>query len=90
MGFLRTILIIILIYYLFKIIARYILPMFFANYMDRKMDEYAQMSQRQKQKAAKREGEVTIDYKPRDKEKVKRSEGEYVDYEEIKTTKNNK
>ncbi len=88
MGFLRTILIIIIVYYVIRLFTRYILPGLFVGYMDKKMNEFSKQQmkqqQRQNQQAQQREGEVTIDYKPGDSPKNKPSKGDYVDYVEVK------
>jgi hypothetical protein len=56
--------------------------------MDGKMKEFAQKQQkekhRQQQYAKKREGEVIIDQTPGPKNKPKSSQGEYIDYVEVK------
>jgi hypothetical protein len=84
MALLRTILILIIIFYLVRIFTRYILPSLFTNYMDNKMEEFARHQQKQRQRAKKHEGEVTVDYTPRNKSKDKPIEGEYIDYVEVK------
>jgi hypothetical protein len=88
MGLLRTILVIIIVYYAIRLFTRYILPSLFVGYMDKKMNEFSkqQMKQQQRkhQQAQQREGEVTIDYKPGDPSKNKPSKGDYVDYVEVK------
>ncbi len=88
MGFLRTILIIIVIYYVIRLFTRYILPGLFVNYMDKKMNEFSKQQmkeqQRQRQKAQQHEGEVTIDYSPGSSSKNKPAKGDYVDYVEVK------
>ena len=84
MGLLRTLLIIIVVYYVIRLFTRYILPGLFVGYMDKKMNEFSKQQQRKHQQAQQREGEVTIDYKPGDSSKNKPSKGEYVDYVEVK------
>lgn len=84
MSLLRTILILIIIYYVIQLFTRYIIPSLFRGYMDDKMNEFARKQQKQQKKAARREGHVTIDYTPGKNQKEKPAKGEYVDYEEIK------
>jgi hypothetical protein len=88
MGLLRTILILIIIFYVVRLFTRHILPSLFYNYMDEKMEELSRKQQKQRQRqqeqAKKREGEVTIDYKPGDQSKNKPAKGDYVDYVEVK------
>lgn len=79
MGFLRTLIIIILIYYIWRLIFRYIiLPLL------RKNSNAAGNQQSQKRKARKREGETTIDFATGKRKIVGKDKGEYVDYEESK------
>ncbi|MBN2814513.1 MAG: hypothetical protein JXQ80_10585 [Bacteroidales bacterium] len=84
MAFLRTLLIIIVIFYVVRLFTRYILPALFTNYMDSKMKEFSKRQQRHNDEARKHEGEVTIDYHPGNKGKDKPSKGEYTDYVEVK------
>jgi uncharacterized ion transporter superfamily protein YfcC len=88
MGLLRTLLIIIIIFYIGRLITQYIIPALFYNYMDDKMKEFShkqqQQRKREQEKAKKREGEVTVDYSPRGNSKNKPAKGDYVDYEEVK------
>lgn len=84
MAFLRTLLIIIIIFYVVRLFTRYILPALFSNYMDSKMKEFSKRQQRYNEETRKREGEVTIDYQPGNKGKGKTDKGEYVDYVEVK------
>jgi len=77
-GFIRTILIIILIYYAFKILARIFLPFLMRKMMQKagenlqKQAEYFQQQQSQQQTTPKQE-------MPKSKKQV----GEYVDFEEV-------
>jgi hypothetical protein len=85
MDVIRTILIIIIIYYVIKFVSRYILPVILNNYVSRKMNEFSgnQGRQHDKNRAA-REGEVIINDRARTEEKKRKDRGEYVDYEEIR------
>ena len=88
MGFIRTLLIIFIVFYVIRLFTRYILPALFYNYMDDKVKEFEKKQRREKQRyqeqARKREGEVTIDYSREGKNKTKPAKGDYVDYVEIK------
>lgn len=85
MGFIRTILFIVIVYYLVKIIARYALPFLLGNYVNRKMNDFSDPYGRQQQNAGKRkEGEVTVDYQSGPKSQKRKDGGEYIEYEEIK------
>jgi hypothetical protein len=83
MNLARTILILLVIYFLFKVIARVILPMLVKNFVEKKSREF---QERFNQQPPKPEGEITIETKDKKKSKNKKDddEGKYVDYEEIK------
>lgn len=72
-GLLRTILIIIGVYYL----VRFLVWMF--GKPDRKAPQEARRESNQK----KEEGKVTIDYIPDKKKHIRREDGDYVDFEEV-------
>lgn len=82
MAFLRTIVIIFIIFYVLRLFARYILPSLFVNYVNRKMGGFS--GQQQRSKVYKKEGEVTIDYSPQKKQQKRNDAGEYIDYVEVK------
>lgn len=84
-GFLRTILIILLVYYGIKILTRLFAP-YLLRYMSKKMQEkYGSQFQRQQQteNPKQKEGETVIDKVPQQHKTSDKSVGEYVDYEEI-------
>jgi len=84
MGLLRTILIILLVYYAFRFFARLFAP-FLIKKMASKMQERAQQqyNQQRQQTTSTREGETVIDRKPNQQNQSNNSVGEYVDFEEI-------
>ncbi|MBU3822327.1 DUF4834 family protein [Flavobacteriaceae bacterium XHP0103] len=83
-GLLRTILIILLIYYGLKIISRIFAPVIIKYFAKKASERFGgQFNGHQPRKEApKKEGEVTIDKMPNTKSSNK-DVGEYVDYEEI-------
>lgn len=84
-GFLRTILIILLIYYGIKILTRIFAP-YMVRYMSKKMQDKfeGQFQQQQNQDQSKyKEGETVIDKVPQRPKSSDKKVGEYVDYEEI-------
>jgi hypothetical protein len=84
MGFIRIIIILVLTYYLIRIIMRYVVPLLFGNYVNRKMNDFSgQSNRRQNTNDRKKEGEITVNYTPQDGKKSK-ERGEYIEYEEIK------
>ncbi|WP_035479832.1 DUF4834 family protein [Gelidibacter mesophilus] len=85
-GFLRTILIILLVYYGVKILMRIFAP-FLARYMSKKMQEkfggqFQQQPQQQDRNRPK-DGETVIDKMPHQHQTSDKKVGEYIDYEEI-------
>ncbi|GAA0745946.1 MULTISPECIES: DUF4834 family protein [Flavobacteriaceae] len=84
-GFLRTILIILLVYYGIKLLMRIFAP-YLMRYMSKKMQERfgGQFQQYQNnQQTQQREGETVIDKMPERQKSSNKTVGEYVDYEEI-------
>jgi len=89
MGLLRTILIILLFYFGFKILARLFAPLlvrFVAKKAEQKFGEQFggfknpnQQREQQKQK----EGETVIDKMPNENKASNSKVGEYIDYEEV-------
>jgi len=79
MQLLRTILIIVIIYYLVKLFARYVLPVL-AKYFIRKT---AENIQKQYDKPKRNVGDINIDYIPK-KKQTPDDLGEYIDYEDVK------
>lgn len=86
MGLLRTIFIIVLVYYVFKVLSRIFAP-FLVKYAAKKAGErfggqFGQFQKQNQQEPIKKEGEITIDKIPKTKTSNK-DVGDYVDYEEI-------
>ncbi|WP_299335271.1 DUF4834 family protein [uncultured Psychroserpens sp.] len=83
-GFLRTILIILLIYYGIKILSRIFAP-YLVRYMSKKMQQKfeGQFGQQQQQTQQHKEGETVIDKIPNRNSSSNKKVGEYIDYEEI-------
>ena len=86
MGFLRTILILLLIYYSFRFLARIFAPFLIkkvvGNMQEKAQKRYNQYHQQTHSNQTK-EGETTIDKKPNSNKEGNKTVGEYVDFEEI-------
>ena len=83
MNLMRTILIIVLIYYILKFLTKLFAP-YLMKKMVHKMQEKAQAQQRNHQhKPNVNEGDTMIDKKPKKSNQSNNSVGEYVDYEEV-------
>ena len=79
----KTILIIVFCYYLFKFLARLFAPYLLKKAMS-KMQEKAQQQYNHQQKSTNvKEGETVIDRKPQSSNNSNNNVGEYVDFEEI-------
>ncbi|ANW95273.1 hypothetical protein AXE80_02770 [Wenyingzhuangia fucanilytica] len=76
-NFIRTLLIILAVYYIFKFFVKYVIPVLLVNYVQKKT------GQQVKKEPVEKEGTVTIERKPSQNNRVDDSVGEYVDYEEI-------
>lgn len=83
-GFLRTILIILLVYYAVKILTRMFAP-YLVRYMSKKMQQRygGQFQQYQEPRQQYKEGETIIDKMPEKDSSSNKKVGEYIDYEEI-------
>jgi len=77
-NFLRTVGIIVILYYLLKFLGRLLFPI-----VVKKAVNNMQARQSQSTESRKREGEVTIETNRREQNRTRNSEGEYVDFEEI-------
>lgn len=82
MALLRTIAIILLVYYAFRFLARLFAP-FLMKKMVSKMQQKAQQQYNHQQTTSAKEGETVIDKKPQKQKQSNDSVGEYVDFEEI-------
>ena len=86
MGFLKVILILLLVYYLVKLLFRMFAPQLF-NYAAKKTEshfkerfgEYAQAGRATEEKV----GEVTIQKRPPRQKRSSKDMGEYIDFEEV-------
>ena len=90
MGLLRTLAIIVIVYYVIKFIGRYILPLFVGKIVDnveKKMREQQEQFNSQQQKSTGKVGETVIAKKPSDYKEGNKNVGDYVDYEEVKDDK---
>jgi len=81
MGILRTIVIIMLVYYVFKIVARYAFPFFIKRFMGKMENKFREQQGFNKEEEV-NVGETVIDKTPNNKTS-NNNVGEYVDYEEV-------
>ena len=84
MDVLRTILIILIIYYSFRFISRFFVPFLLRFFMKRAQRNFQQKFGQQAYQSKQKEGEVTVDSSSTNKQKKSNSSvGEYVDFEEL-------
>tara|TARA_Y100001933_G_C18796587_1_gene478961 strand:- start:44 stop:307 length:264 start_codon:yes stop_codon:yes gene_type:complete len=85
MDVLRTILIILIVYYSVRFISRLLVPIVLRMFMKRAKRNFQQhFGSFQQQQKPQKEGEVSIDSKPKNKTNSSvTSVGEYVDFEEV-------
>ncbi len=81
-NFIRTLFIILLIYFGIRFITRYILPILVDKGM-KNMQQKMQNQQRQSQQSTRPPGEVTIEYNKNSGKGNSKVKGEYVDFEEV-------
>ncbi len=86
MGFLITLLIILIVYYSFRFLARIFVPLLLKRVvgnMQAKAKKQNQQKNQQTENSSTKEGETIIDKNPNSKTQGNNSVGEYVDFEEI-------
>ncbi len=86
MGFLKFILILILGYYLLKLLARWFAPKLFAFAVKKTEEKFREQFgdfEQFNNEAEKQAGEITIDKRPTRNKTTSRDVGEYIDFEEI-------
>ncbi len=81
-NFLRTILIIAVIYYGIRLFSRYVLPLLVDKGL-KNMQQKMQNQQQQNQRPSRPDGEVTIEDNKRDNKNRSQNKGDYVDFEEV-------
>ncbi len=88
MGLLRTILIIIIIYYGLRIISKYILPIILRQAVNKVQNNMKEQFEQQ-QKPNRPVGETSVDYAPKN-DSSNNEVGEYIDFEEVDKEKSKK
>lgn len=76
----KIILIIVLVYYGFKFLSRWLIPFLIKRFID-KMAKRANQFNRQEPDI--KEGETIIEKKPKTPKKTNKNVGEYIDFEEL-------
>ena len=81
-NFLKTLFIIVIVYYGIRLISRYLLPILVDKGL-KNMQQKMQDQQRQGQRSARPPGDVTIEYNNRTGKNSSQTKGDYVDFEEV-------
>jgi hypothetical protein len=87
MGLIRFVLIALCIYLIFKWVVGPLLRIILQNYLKGMMEKHGRTQPQQRSQPKKSDGSIHIDYVPKNSPKVDKnndSQGEYIDYEEIK------
>lgn len=85
MGLLKTIAILIIVYYIFKFFAKYILPIFIKKVVSKAEQKFREQQEQYHSTTHQGNvGETVIDKKAPTTKQSNKEVGEYIDYEEIK------
>lgn len=79
----RIVLIIVLVFFTLRLLFRLFFPMIL-KHLFTKMSDRNNFNFNQNNEGTKREGDVTINYKPEDSQKKNNNKEDYIDFEEIK------
>ncbi len=82
---LKVIIFAVVIYYVIKLIGRIVAPLLFQGYaenINRQMRQQQEEMSRQRKKE--KEGDVTVNYRPKSNKNFGKEEGDYIDFEEVK------
>lgn len=82
-GILKTVLIVLLVYFGFKILIRFFGPMILKYFLKKVGSKFQQQFNQQTSSRPQKEGEVVLEKKPENRRKTNKTAGEYIDYEEI-------
>jgi hypothetical protein len=85
-GLFNTILYLVIFYYLFKLIGRFVFPFLMKKGVERMQQQQQTAATNYQQQARQQEGKVTVkkDSNKKSTHVVDDNEGEYVDFEEVK------
>ncbi|NQV76752.1 MAG: DUF4834 family protein [Lutibacter sp.] len=87
MGLIRTIAIIVIIYYALQFIGKYIMPLFIKQVVKNVEKKMRDQQENQYKQEKGNVGETVIDKKPSSNKESSKEVGDYVDYEEVKDDK---
>lgn len=83
-ALLRFLFIVVLLYYGFKLVIRYVAPWLLSQFMKKQQDKFNQMNGfANSDYSKKKEGEIHIKTKPSKEDKEGNDFGEYIDFEDV-------
>ncbi len=85
-SFFRVLVILVAVYYVFKMVMRFIAPTVVENAANKLFQEMKNQEASQGRKTV-RKGDVVIKYPSKPQKQYKRSDGDYIEFEEIKDKK---
>ncbi len=84
-GLIKTIFIILTIYFVVKVVGRIVIPFLLGGFVKKVNNQVRQQQEEAlRQKKTKKDGEVTVNYSPKKEKNFGKDDGDYVDFEEIK------
>ena len=84
MALLRLVVIMIIVYMIYRLLVRYIIPFLFKAYIKKSQDKFYQQNPNLRKDSLKNEGEVSVDYVPEKRNrKSDVNDDDYIDYEEV-------
>ncbi len=83
MAFFRTLLLLVVFYYIFRFIGKILVPLFVANRVNKMTGNFGKQQNNYSYQSKKQEGKVTITNAPKHQKMASEDMGEYVKYEEI-------
>jgi len=83
-GLFRLIMIILIVYFVFSFLVRVIIPSVMRKTVQNFQKQFFEENSQAKESMKKKEGEVSIKYVNKEKDKKDVDDDDYVDYEEIK------
>lgn len=83
MGLLKTLLILLFIYYAFRFLARLFAPYLMKKAVEKMQEKAEQQFGNQQKESSVKEGETVIDKRPTSNKESNKDVGEYIEFEEI-------
>jgi hypothetical protein len=85
-NFFRVLIILVAVYYVFKLVMRFVAPKVVENAANKLFQEMKNQEANQGKKTV-RKGDVVIKYSGKPQKQYKRSDGDYIEFEEINDKK---